>query len=477
MLDRILYLIKSFLPKKLYTALGPVYHFFLGFLGNLLYGNPSNKLIVVGVTGTTGKTTSVFLIAAVLQAAGYKVGYTSTAMFSDGSSEWLNNKKMTMLGRWFTFRLLRRMVKNQCHYAIVETSSEGILQYRHRFINYDVLVFTGLYPEHLEAHGSFANYKETKGMLFAHLRDCRTKYVNNERRVVKPENELKKLRLNRVKKTIIVNGDDDNSDYFLNFWAEEKIKYRLSQNEEASPKLHKNYRKVIASRLKLTAVGTNFVIDNEPINLQLLGGFNAQNALNAWCVGLSQDFPIEAIKSGLESVKGVPGRLEQISQDQDFTVIVDYAFEPQAVTKLYETIKVLPHQKIIQVLGSAGGGRDAARRPILGKVAGEQADYVVVTNEDPYDDDPQLIIDQVAIGAEKAGKKNNETLFSVLDRREAIAKALSLARANDLVLITGKGSEQAICGSKGRKFAWDDREVTREELDRIIKHTESRGAK
>jgi UDP-N-acetylmuramoyl-L-alanyl-D-glutamate--2,6-diaminopimelate ligase len=142
-------------------------------------------------------------------------------------------------------------------------------------------------------------------------------------------------------------------------------------------------------------------------------------------------------------------------------VIVDYAFEPGAVAKLYEILELIPHGRIIHVLGSAGGGRDVARRPKLGELAGKRADIVIITNEDPYDDDPEIIIDQVALGAEKAGRKEGKDLYKILDRREAIKKALSLAQRGDAVLITGKGSEQAICVAQGEKITWDDRAVTR----------------
>ncbi len=217
-----------------------------------------------------------------------------------------------------------------------------------------------------------------------------------------------------------------------------------------------NYKEI-----KSTSNGVSFKVSGKKISLQLLGEFNAANAMTAVCVSLIQGLSLEQIKKGLESVKGIAGRLERVKAGQNFTVIVDYAFEPKAVTKLYETIKLILHRKVIHVLGSAGGGRDKARRPELGKIAGAKANYVIVTNEDPYGDDPQIIINQVAQGAVKVGKKLDKNLFKILDRREAIKKALSLAKKNDIVLITGKGSEQAICLANGEKMKWDDREVVR----------------
>lgn len=468
-MDKLLHIIKKYIPAKLFAALQPTYHYLLAALAAARYGWPSNKLIVIGVTGTTGKTTSIYLISKMLAAAGYKTGFTSTAIFNDGANEWLNDKKMTMAGRFFTQKMLKKMVKNNCRYALVETTSQGLEQFRHKFINYDILIFTGLYPEHVEAHGGFENYKKAKGKLFSHLKKCRTKYADDKKRVVKAESGLKKIESNRVKKTIIANGDDDYADYFLDFWAEEKISYKVK-----SEKLKVKNNIIEYGDVKANKAGVSFKVNEIAIKLNLLGEYNVANAMTAVCLGLSQGINLEKIKIGLEKIKGVPGRMEMITSPQPspykgegegFTVIVDYAFEPEALKKVYGTILKLEHNKIIHVLGSTGGGRDEARRPKLGVVAGEQADLVIVTNEDPYDDDPKMIIDEVAAGALAAGKTENKNLFKIEDRREAIKKALSLAQAGDIVLITGKGCEQAICVANGEKIKWDDREVVREELE------------
>jgi len=483
-MDKIFNLIKRYLPRKFFSRLQPAYHFFLSWLGTIIYQHPSEHLIVVGVTGTTGKTSSVYLIAKTLEAAGYKVGYTSTAMFNNGQKEWLNDKKMTMIGRFFTQKILRQMVNNKCQYAIIETSSEGIRQFRHRFINYDILVFTGLYPEHIESHGSFENYKQAKGKLFAHLKNCQTKYVDDYKIVYHPKSEIKKLNYNRVKKTIIANYDDAEVNYFLSFWAEQKIGYTCGVHSDKSEELtyneelKQNIELVKCGNINVSGKGTSFDVfllseffsahnkDHQDINikLHLLSDFSAINAMTAVSVGLSQGLSLKQIKKGLELVKGITGRLEMINEGQAFTVVVDYAFEPKAVAKLYEAVKLIPHQKIIHVLGSAGGGRDKSRRPLLGELAGQNADYVIITNEDPYDEDPNVIIEEVSLGAEKMGKVNKQNLFKILDRREAIKKALSLSGAGDILLLTGKGSEQAICIARGEKIPWDDRRVVREEL-------------
>lgn len=480
-MEIILALVKKIIPRKLFYSLQPVYHFVFSLLGAIRFGFPANKLIVIGVTGTTGKTSSVYLIAKTLENLGQKVGYTSTAMFSDGDKEWLNNKKMTMPGRLFTQSMLAKMVKNSCRYAVIEVTSEGIRQFRHLFINYDILVFTGLYPEHIESHGSFENYRNAKGKLFKYLKKCRTKYVNEQHEVVQTKTGLQKLNLKRLKKTTVINLEDEQADYFLDFWAERKVGY--ASKEFLSDKFLVDLRISGRNNLELfqyenivaSASGTSFsfstsdnslILDDEikAVNLRLLGDFNALNSITALIVTLKQDFLVTDIKAALEKIPSIVGRLEKIDVGQQFTALVDYAFEPKALARLYDNLKLIPHNKLIHVLGSAGGGRDKARRPILGELAGKTADIVIVTNEDPYDEDPWLIIEAVAAGVEAVGKIENKDFFKILDRREAIVKAISLSNDGDLLLLTGKGSEQFICLKNGVKEPWDERVVLKEEI-------------
>ena len=160
----------------------------------------------------------------------------------------------------------------------------------------------------------------------------------------------------------------------------------------------------------------------------------------------------------------VPGRFETIDEGQDFKVIVDYAPELESMKAVQSVIKNMDKNRVIHVLGACGGGRDTEKRPALGKMAAKVAQIVIITNEDPYDDDPQEIIDQVAEGAKQQGKTEGSTLFSILDRSQAIQKAIDLAQAGDVVLITGKGAEQAMCVAGGKKVKWDDREEARQAL-------------
>ncbi len=442
---------KSLLKKIIPSFFIGWYHQVLAILAMLVYGNPSNKLIVIGVTGTNGKSTVVNLIGKILEEADFKVGWTSTANFKIADKEWLNDQKMTMLGRFKTQKLLKAMVTAGCKYAIIETSSEGIKQCRHLGINYDIVVFTNLTPEHLEAHGGFLNYKKAKGKLFAHL----------------TKRKRKKIAGQIIKKTIIVNADDQNADYYLNFVADNKLTFSLNQPSDFQ-----------VARLELTANGTIFNLQSLVFKTNLLGRVNIYNCLAAIAVAKSQNINEEIIKTALLKYQGMPGRFEFIKtgsasrrSGQNFKVMVDYAPEPESMKHLYETLKIFKFNKIIHVLGSCGGGRDKNRQPILGKIAAQNSQMVIITNEDPYDDDPLKIINNVAEGALKAGKILNQSgsarqnLFKIEDRREAIAKALSLAQEGDLVLITGKGCEQYICMANGKKIPWDDRKVVKELLN------------
>jgi UDP-N-acetylmuramoyl-L-alanyl-D-glutamate--2,6-diaminopimelate ligase len=420
----------------------------MAFLAAWYYGFPASKMIVIGVTGTSGKTSAIEFISKVLENAGYKVGYTSTAKWKIAEKEVLNNKKMTMLGRFQTHRLLDEMVKAGCQYAIVETTSEGIRQFRTSGIHYDTVIITNLYPEHIEAHGSFENYKSAKLELFKKLANSKHKILNGI----------------KIPKISIANFDDEHCYDFLRFKVDQKYLFGINNKADLT-----NSQEVRAEQISYSKSGTNFKVKNQDFKLNILGEHNIYNSLIGVCVGLSQNISLPDISSGIALVKKIEGRLEKIEAGQDFTVIVDYAFEPNAVTKLYETIKkfnVLESgKKIIHVFGSTGGGRDKARRPILGKIVAQNADILIITNEDPYDEDPQVIIDDVAKGVETLKIQNSKfKIYKILDRREAIKKALSLAQVGDLVLVTGKGSEQAIAVASEQLIPWDDRKVVREEI-------------
>ena len=430
MLDRMLRAFKKMIPAAWLLP----YHAVLSWLAAIIYGHPSEKLIVIGVTGTNGKTTTAYLTTKILESSGLPAGCITTALLKIGKREWLNDLKMTMPGRFQLQKLLRQMVRAGCRYAVVETSSQGIVQHRHSGINYDVAIFTNLTPEHIEAHGGFENYKQAKIQLFRHTARGRRKTIEGE----------------RIPKIAILNGGDKHARDFAVAGFDQVHFY--GQVKE----------------LKSEAWRSSFNYQGRKFALNLPGRFNVENALAAItaaeCLGLDLDQASRA----LAGIQQVPGRFEKIEQGQPWTVIVDYAPEPKSLASLYQALKLIPHKRLIHVLGSCGGGRDVARRPILGRLAGQTADLVVVTNEDPYDDDPEVIMEQVAAGARQVGKEQGKSLWVVKDRYQAILKAMQMAKAVDLVLLTGKGSEQAICVAHGKKIPWDERAAARRAIDAVL---------
>ncbi len=436
-------MLKKIIKKLLPQFLIDLYHKNLAIFASFIYGNPSDKLIVIGVTGTNGKSTTISLISHILESVGHKVGSTSTAEFKIGEKSWLNDKKMTMLGRFALQKLLYKMQKEKCEYAVIETSSEGIKQFRHLGINYDFVTFTNLTPEHIESHGSFENYKNCKLELFKHLTQCKHKIIKGE----------------EIKKIMSVNRDDKHSGDFLSFDADKKIGFSINKESEFQ-----------AKNIELKP-STKFVLNQHEFKTNLIGQFNVYNCLCAISVCNTLGVSTEKCAEAIKNYKGAPGRMEFINCGQDFKVIVDYAPEVESMKNLYSILDYFYYEKLIHVLGSCGGGRDRARQPILGKMAGEKADFVIITNEDPYDDNPMQIIDNVASGAILAGKELNKNLFKIEDRGLAIRHAIELAEKDDLVLITGKGAEQFICVKNGKKIPWDDRNVALEELKLKINKT------
>ncbi len=430
-------LIKKFIPEIALSA----YHKTLAMLAAFVYGYPSEKMIIVGVTGTNGKSTTVEFIAKALAGGGFKVGSTSTVKFQIAGREWLNDKKMTMLGRFQLQKLLSRMFKAGCRYAVIETSSQGIEQFRHWGINYDYLVFTNLTPEHIEAHGGFENYKKAKGKLFKRTATLPRKTIDNK----------------KIEKVGIYNADSEYAKYFASFVLDQKIYFSVKNCSEA----------VCAQDVKVGLDGCSFVYGGTKFHLPIMGAFNVENSLPAIIIAEREGIAMPQVAKAFAELESVPGRMELIQTDK-LKVLVDYAHEPAGMEKLYETVNLLknnqemPINKIIHVLGSGGGGRDVARRPVLGKIVAKNADMVIVTNEDPYDDDPWRIIEQVAEGAENAGKIKEKNLFCIMDRAEAIRRAMDLADVDDLVMITGKGAEQAMAVAGGKYIPWDDRRIVKE---------------
>ena len=428
------------------------YHAVTTWLAMLAYGFPANNMKVIGVTGTDGKTSTVNFISSILTEAGYKTGFTSTASNKVGNKTRMNQAKITMLGRWHLARLLHEMRKAGADYVIVETSSEGLAQNRHVGIAYDVAVFTNLSPDHIESHGTFEKYRAAKEKLFSVL--------------------SKTKRKPQTPKISVVNLDDENAEHFLAYDADQKWGFGLTQHPNASVQ-----HVMQPSEYSCAPSGVTFALkdgktgEHVHIKTKLVGNFNLKNMLAAGSAARSQGVSLDVIKQALEKLEPVPGRMEPIDEGQPFTVIVDYAHAPAALELVYKTLKeqLDPGARLIAVTGAAGGGRDKRKRGDIGRLAGAYAHFTVVTNEDPYDEDPDEIIAQVAAGVRSVTKTGGATHVTLSDRVEGIRRALREAKSGDVVIITGKGCEPIIMGAAGKRIPHDDRVVVRKLLAELAR--------
>ena len=410
------------------------YYKIVAVLAAIYYRFPSRYLRVIAVTGTKGKTTTCSLLAQILEKAGHKVGVMSTVFFQVGDRKWANLTKQTTVGRFELQRLLREMVEEGCQYVIIETSSHAMLQSRLWGVNVDTAVFTNLQKDHIEYHGSFDSYKQAKGMLFDKLNRSQRK--------------------SNVPKVFVVNNDDVASDYFLKFPADQKYTFGLRKG-------------IYVSRdVKSLPNGSEFkyFIPNgeAEIRFPLPGVVNVYNATAAATVAVSEHIGLPTIKKALEECSAVPGRMEPIDCGQLFSVIVDYAHTQDSLKALIDVFKPLTKGKLILVFGATGGGRDKAKRPLMGEVADQRCDEIIITDDDPYDEDNIAIIEQIAGGIKRV---EGEKLWKVPSRREAIRLALSMAQENDTILIAGKGAEEFQMTREG-KIPHDDRQVAREFLSK-----------
>jgi len=417
-----------------------MYHKLKAVIAVLINFNPSKKIKVIGVTGTDGKTTTVNIIAKMLESAGYKVGFTSTVMYKIGEVEWSNRDKMTTQSPFFVQKMLRRMVAAKCDYAIVEVTSHAVAQNRIWGINFDVAVFTNIANDHLEYHGSFENYMRAKGKFMGSLFGMRRK--------------------KGIRKSVIVNHDDPHFEYFDQFQGDLKFTYGVNKGS------------VKAESVLLKAEGSSFSVKVpnavQEFKTNLIGEFNVYNCLAAICVGISQEIPIEKLAEIFAKLKPIAGRLEAVDVGQDFPVVVDYAHTAEALEKVCQIFKALLAQrgvgKLFLVFGATGGGRDKSKRPVMGQVADRYADVIVLTDDDPYEEDRVSIINDIAKGINRVEGSN---LYRIVDREEAIRFALLQAGFDDVVLITGKGGEEVIMIGK-EKIAYDDREVVRRILSEKV---------
>jgi len=434
MLDNILRQVKKLIPKKLFDVLAPIYHYKLALLGALIYRFPSKHIRVIAVTGTKGKSSTTEMLNSIFETAGQKTALLNTIRFKIGEESIPNKRKMTVPGRFFVQSFLRQAVDAGCSTAILELSSEAAKQFRHKFIDLDALIFTNLSPEHIESHGSLEKYRSAKLSIGRAL-----------------------ARSHKKRTVMIANADDKNSEYFLACGASENYTFSL---RDAG--IHTTDEESIS-----------FTFKNITIKSPLLGLFNLYNLLGAATCASLFGISTEDIKKGLEKLEIIKGRVEFVRIDQqlttnnrrqDFDVVVDYAHTSGSLEALYKTFE---GRRKICVLGNTGGGRDKWKRPEMASVADRYCDDVILTNEDPYDEEPRTIMNAVADGARAAEKKDGIDLWIEEDRRLAIRQAFKLAQPGDTVVITGKGSEQWLCVAGGKMLPWDDRNVAEEELKKF----------
>lgn len=419
------------MKRKLFS----IYHWVFAFLGNIIFGFPSRKLFVVGVTGTKGKSTTVEIMSAMFEAAGKKTAVLSSVTRKVGAHTGRNMTGNTMPGRFEIQRFLHDAVNAGCDYAFIEVTSQGVVQHRHKFIDWDAAVFLNLAPEHIESHGSFEKYRAAKVAFFRYVADASKK-----------------------KHLFLVNEADESAPYF-----EDAVRHSFN-NSIVRFSGAQFLKEEIAARFNMHDAKKMF-------GDWLFAEFNLEDAAAAYALAKERGVAWSAIEKALTHFKGVVGRLEVV-QKSPFTVVIDYAHTPDSLHKLYTALKrdyVGHGGKMMCVLGSAGGGRDKWKRPEMGKIAAEFCSSIVLTNEDPYEEEPEDIMRAIKTGILER-QFSQENIFEIVDRREAIRKAFALTHNGDVVVMTGKGSEMSINGKKGSKIPWNERTVCDELLTEMGNH-------
>ncbi len=445
LLDKTLYRVKRLIPKRVFDFFAPAYHWLLAWGAAIIYRFPSHSMKVIGVTGTKGKSTTVFLISKILEAGGHKVAAIGSLGYKIGDREWPNTLKMTMPGRFKIQKFLSQARKVGCEFVVLEVTSEGLAQGRHSGIRFDCAVFTNLHPEHIESHGSLENYITAKQKLFL---------ISDN--------------------THIINADDPRANLFGDLPAKRKMFYGLKAGEMMASNI-----KVQPDQIEFSAYGTNFSV---PIG----GEFNVYNCLAALAVGAMYGVDLPTAQPALKNISEVAGRMQFI-QKQPFAVVVDYAHTPDSLEAVYKALKgnqatsdpllrvedeasKQQVSRLICVLGAAGGGRDHWKRPKFGAIAAQYCDNIILTNEDPWEENPEEILNQIEAGIlgnmkqATSDKRQVGSYKRIINRSEAIRYAVSLAKPGDTVVITGKGSEVSMALANGKKIPWSDAKEVREAL-------------
>lgn len=385
------------------------------------FGNPERQIKAIGVTGTNGKTTSTNLIKRVLVANGYKVGLIGT--IQDEVGDEILHTDNTTPPAYELFELLRKMVDAGCQYVVMEVSSFGLVQYRVGPMRFAVSVFTNLTQDHLDYHITMENYYQAKKMLFD------------------------------ASDVAIINIDDDYGKRLMDEANCKRYSYSLKQKAGY-------YANAIESKPNGTTF--SFCLENEShlINMKMMGMFNVSNVVSVIGVCLNLGMSIEDILPCICRYPGVRGRYELIPTDRDFAIISDYAHTPDAIEKILSSVKTHTEGKLICIFG-AGGARDVKKRPLMAKAAAKYADYVIVSSDNPRDEDPELIIDDVVVGFEGMDIK----WYREADREKAIVHAIDIAETGDIIVLAGKGHEDYQVVANDVYVHCDEREIVARLLD------------
>ncbi len=428
-------IVKKILPKSAFSVIEPYGHLAEAIIINAVNGFPLKGIKVIGVTGTNGKTSTSYLIHRMLVDAGYKVGLMTTVGYGVGNNVKPQIAHMTTVSVPLLMKRVKAMKAEGIEWLVLETTSHALAQNRVWGVPYTIAVMTNLTHEHLDYHKTFERYRDAKRKLF--------KQTNRN---------LKGLRVG------IVNADDPSADYFARDVAN-PLTYGIDKGD------------IRASDIKLKQDGVSYRVKLDDsmltINCQLPGSFNVYNSLAAVCVGKTLGLKNQQIEQGIAALEGVEGRMNTIDEGQDFTAIVDFAHTPDSFEKLFKDLKPVIKGKLIVMFGSAGR-RDVEKRAVQGRLAGEYADEVIITEEDDRDIDGIEIMNQIAGGAESAGKTRDKDLFLVHDREEAIDFSLKRAKPGDTVLLLGKGHEKTIERADG-EHPWNEIETTHQALKRLVK--------
>ncbi len=426
--------LRALLPDQ--SPLRLFYHKVMAVLAAIYYRFPANEMTVIGVTGTNGKTTTGNLLHAIFMEAGQKTGILTTVNFRIGEEVESNRNKQTTLSPFSLQKKLREMVKANCKIAVVEVTSHALVQSRLWGVNIDTAVFTNLSQDHLGYHGDMESYKGAKGLLFEQL--------NTSKR--KPG----------IPKVSIVNQDDAAADFFNRFPSDQTFQYGIQKGTYGARNL--------VARPNGTVFTLKIPNGEAEVDYKIPGKMNVYNALAAATVAVAHHINLNTIKVALEKMKPVPGRIEPIDEGQPYTVIVDYAHTEDSLDQLLSMFKELTQGKLIVVFGATGGGRDTSKRPKMGAAVHKYADSIIVTDDDPYEEDRNNIAYQIRQGIPR---EEGDGLWQVMNRKEAIRLGLSMAREGDTVVIAGKGGEEVQVIGK-QKIPYDDRQVVREVLAREV---------